>query len=129
MTPHLDDDIAPKDNWEEFANKATKEKSVSRNARYDTSRANKESKPSTKKKPTALEAFKENSRQLNVALEEGQKRNALEVHYTDMTGKLYKSYWNGAKFTADKVKQDMAKKYGKKAGIYKTSFKKPKEWE
>lgn len=97
-------------------------KPTSKNERYNTSRVG-------KKKPTALEAFKENSRQLNVALEEGQKRNALEVHYTDMTGKLYKSYWNGSKFTGDKVKQDMAKKYGKKAGIYKASFKKPKEWE
>lgn len=107
---------------DEVTNAVINHKPTSKNERYNTSRVG-------KKKPTALEAFKENSRQLNVALEEGQKRNALEVHYTDMTGKVYKHYWNGAKFVADKIKQDMAKKYGKKAGIYKASFKKPKEWE
>lgn len=97
-------------------------KTTSKNAKYDTSRVG-------KKKPTSLEAFKENSNQMIDALKEGQKRDALEVHYTDMTGKTYKHYWNGVKFTTDKVKQDMAKKYGKKSGVYKASFKKPKDWE
>lgn len=97
-------------------------KQESKNAKYDTSRVG-------KKKPTSLEAFKENSNQMINALKEGQRQNALEVHYTDMTGKTYKHYWNGVKFTTDKVKQDMAKKYGKKSGVYKASFKKPSDWE
>lgn len=78
--------------------------------------------------PTNLQVFKENSNQLTKALEEAKKQNALEMHYTDATGQTYTYYWDGAKFTRDKINQDMAKKYGKKSGVYEASFKKPANW-
>lgn len=88
----------------------------------------KETKEVDKIKPTNLQVFKENSNQLTKALEEAKKQNALEMHYTDATGQTYTYYWDGAKFTRDKINQDMAKKYGKKSGVYETSFKKPENW-
>ena len=100
------------------------EKTTSRNAKYDTSRSN-----TAKKQPTALEAFKENSRQMMDAMKEATRQGALEFEYTDMTGKTFHRWWNGAKWEDRKITQDMARRYGKKAGTFKSSFRKPDDWE
>lgn len=102
-----------------------KAKPVSKNAKYDTSR----SKGTKKKKPSSLEAFKENARQFNDALNEATKQGALEVEFTDITGKTFHRWWNGGAWSDRKIVQDMAKRYSKKSGKFKSSFKKPKDWE
>ena len=78
------------------------------------------------KKVSALTAFKENAKQLNEAKAEAKKRKAAEVHYTDMTGKTYKLYWNGASY-GDK-KSNMAAQYSEMSGVYKAKFKIPEDW-
>lgn len=87
---------------------------------------------SDKIKPSALTVFKENARQMNEALEEATRQRALEVHFTDVTGKTFKRWWDGASWTDKKVSQEMLKRYssyGKYVGVFKSSFKKPKDWE
>ena len=79
-----------------------------------------------KKQISSLTAFKENAKQLNEAKIEAKKRHAAEVHYTDMTGKTYKLYWNGAAYTDKKSK--MAAQYSDMSGIYKAKFKIPEDW-
>ena len=70
-----------------------------------------------------LEAFKENARQFNEALEEARKRNAAVVEFTDITGKTFKRYWDGARYSD--VKPSGALRSGT-SGTYKASFTVPK---
>lgn len=101
-------------------------KPSSRNAKYDTSRTKNNS---GKKRPTSLEAFKENSNQFVQALKEAEKQGALEFEFTDMTGKVFHRWWDGAKFVDRKVSQSMERRYGKRSGTFKSSFRKPDDWE
>ena len=47
---------------------------------------------------SSLDAFKENARQFNLAIEAAKEKKASIVEYTDMTGAVFKRYWNGAAF-------------------------------
>lgn len=79
-----------------------------------------------KKQPTALEAFKENARQLNLAKEAAKKAGAAELEFTDVTGKTFHFYWNGASW-GDRP-SSMEARYGKRKGTYKAKFKAPAGW-
>ena len=73
-----------------------------------------------------LQAFKENARQFNIALQEARKRNAEIVEFKRLDGKVERRYWNGARFE-DKpslMYQNSNDKY-KTSGIYKAEFKMP----
>lgn len=47
---------------------------------------------------SALEAFKDNARQFNEAMREGERRRAAVIEFKDITGKVNKRYWNGAAY-------------------------------
>ena len=73
---------------------------------------------------SALEMLRENARQLNEALAEGKRRGAAIVEFTDSMGKVYKQYWNGARYE-DKP-SSMQEQYGgntKFKGTFKETFK------
>lgn len=79
---------------------------------------------SHKSSVSPLTAFKENAKQFNNALQEGRKRKASIVEFTDITGKVTKQYWNGATYT-ERSRSLYEKEF---KGTHKASFKKPKEW-
>lgn len=66
----------------------------------------------------ALDAFKENARQFNVAIEEAKKMKAAILEYTDITGTVFKRYWNGAAF----VDRKSALYEKNRNGVYKASY-------
>lgn len=69
---------------------------------------------------SALQAFKENARQFNEALQQGKIRKASVVEFEDITGNETKRYWNGATYVDRKsalYEKDMH-------GTYKARFKK-----
>lgn len=82
---------------------------------------------SAKQGPSALEAFKENARQLNEAKEAAKRADAAEFEFTDMTGKTFHFYWDGVKW-GDRP-NSMEAMYGRKRkGTFKAKFKAPKAW-
>ena len=77
-------------------------------------------------KLSPLQAFKENARQFNEALQEGRKRNAQIVEYKRIDGKTERRYWNGARYEdrPSQMYQNTGGKY-KTEGTYKAEFKMP----
>lgn len=71
-----------------------------------------------------LEAFKENTNQLNKALKNAKDNKASILEYQDITGKVHHRYWNGATYT-DRKSSLYEKEF---KGTYKAKFKAPKEW-
>ena len=80
----------------------------------------------TKINVSPLTAMKENAKQLSDAKREAKAAGAAEIQYTDMNGKEYKLYWDGARY--QDRKSAMAQKYSNMSGIYKKKFKKPNDW-
>ena len=78
----------------------------------------------TYKSSGALEAFKDNARQFNEALREGERRRAAVIEFTDISGKLNKRYWNGAAYV-DRSSALYTGATGKNAvsGVYKSEYK------
>ena len=66
----------------------------------------------------ALEEFKENARQFNRAIEEAKQKKAAILEYTDITGTVFKRYWNGATF----VDRQSALYEKDRNGVYKVSY-------
>lgn len=79
------------------------------------------------KAPSNLEAFKENARQFNQALQDARKAGAAVVEFKTITGSTVRRYWNGA--TWGDRPSSMEARYGKKrTGTFKAKFKAPKSW-
>lgn len=68
-----------------------------------------------------LQAFKENAKQFNFALQKAKENKASIVEYTDITGKTARRYWNGATF----VNRKSALYEKERQGTYKAKFKMP----
>ncbi|MEG0165170.1 hypothetical protein [Anaerorhabdus sp.] len=77
-----------------------------------------------KKEVTNLEAFKENARQCNQAIIDAEKASASILEFRDITGKLFKFYWNGASF----VEKSSALYENERNGVYYAEFIKPSYW-
>lgn len=75
---------------------------------------------------SALEVYKENARQHNIAKIEGKKRRALIVEYQNVDGGIDTLYWNGA--TYERRKSNLAISRTEFSGKYSAKFKKPKNW-
>ena len=67
---------------------------------------------------SSLDAFKENARQFNLAIEAAKEKKASIVEYTDMTGAVFKRYWNGAAF----VDRASALYEKDRTGVYTASY-------
>lgn len=79
----------------------------------------------TNTKVSSLQAFKENGRQFNAARQNANTVKASILEYKDITGKTIKRYLNGATFV-DRKSALYDKEHN---GVYKASFKIPKEWK
>lgn len=71
-----------------------------------------------------LEAFKENSRQFNAALQRARDEGYAQLQYTAITGQVINRYWNGATFTDRKssLYESLNPKY-KRKGVLKVKFR------
>lgn len=82
-----------------------------------------------KTKPSALTVMKESAKQFTDAKIEARKQGALSIEYTGADGKVYKAWWDGGKYGDKKPKSTaLSEKYSKMKGVYKATFKAPKEW-
>lgn len=71
---------------------------------------------------SSLEAFRENARQFNLAVQEAKKQKASVLEFTDITGTTYRRYWNGATY----VDRKGALYEKEMQGTYKAQFRKKK---
>ena len=73
---------------------------------------------------SALEAFKDNARQFNEAMREGERRRAAVIEFKDITGKVNKRYWNGAAYV-DRSSALYTEATGRNAvnGVYQAEYK------
>lgn len=112
------------DEWEESKHKRAP------NGQFSStggSAGNKLEEEGPSRKMSPLEAFKENARQFNEALQEGKKRGAHIVEFKGITGQTVKRYWTGARYEdrPSSLYEKSNTKYKMGGGTYKAEFRMP----